>query len=70
MSANAPKFDSRYPVMRDNEFSDWVKQRPSYFVNSSNGMTELDSPLPPMSKLILITSDDGVDSLFFASGMD
>lgn len=67
MSTNSPQIEITYPSLPINEFSDWVERRKVFLFGSSDGLTRLDSSLPPLSKLILITSDNGNDSLFFAT---
>ena len=67
MSANTSPLEVRYPVVPMNEFGDWVKQRAIFWFGSGDGLTKVEKSLPPLSRLILITSDDGQDSLFFSS---
>ena len=70
MFKDASLIEKNYPVLQRNEFSDWVKQRAVFLFGAGDGVTKTESPLPPLSKLILITSDDGQDSLFFADSAE
>ncbi|MGB1250178.1 MAG: hypothetical protein ACPG8W_06050 [Candidatus Promineifilaceae bacterium] len=70
MSKKSSLNEKKYPIVKGNELSEWVKKRAVFLFGAGDGVTKIESPLPPLSKLILITSDDGQDSLFFASGAD
>ena len=70
MSKKSSPSEKNYPIVQLNEFSEWVKKNAVFLFGAGDGVTKIESSLPPLSKLILITSDDGQDSLFFASGAD